>query len=72
MEFNWPMLMPKNIEDKPILIEFLTKNGFNHTEELAENGCPLIKVTGPYVECLATRILDELYPKFRNVVCSYK
>ena len=60
-EFNWCLLAPKNIEDKPIVIEFLNRNGFTPVEIVAENGCPLIKVTGANIESLANRILSEIY-----------
>ena len=60
-QFNWCLLAPKNLEDKQILIEFFNKNGFSQVEMVAENGCPLIKVTGTNLEGLANRILTEIY-----------
>ncbi|MBP1771582.1 MAG: hypothetical protein H6P99_745 [Holophagaceae bacterium] len=60
-QFNWCLLAPKNIEDKPLLIEFFNKNGFSQIEMVAENGCPLIKVTGANLEGLANRVLTEIY-----------
>jgi len=61
LEFNWCLLAPKNIEDKPLVIEFMNRNGFTPVEIVAENGCALIKVTGANIESLANRILSEIY-----------
>ncbi|GLH73710.1 hypothetical protein GETHLI_22120 [Geothrix limicola] len=61
LEFNWCLLAPKNIEDKSLVIDFMSRNGFTPVEMVAENGCPLIKVTGANIESLANRILSEIY-----------
>jgi len=61
LEFNWCLLGQKNIEDKPVVIEFFNQNGFSSVEIVAKNGCPLIQVTGANIEGLANRILTEIY-----------
>ncbi|MBI1752048.1 MAG: hypothetical protein HY014_05030 [Acidobacteria bacterium] len=61
LEFNWCLLAPKNIEDKFVVIDFMNRNGHTPIEMVAENGCPLIKVTGANIESLANRILVEIY-----------
>ncbi|HJV91512.1 MAG TPA: hypothetical protein VJ623_14475 [Holophagaceae bacterium] len=61
LEFNWCLLAPMNIQDKPQVLEYFSKNGYSALELVAENGCPLIKVSGPNLKSLANGILEDVY-----------